>query len=190
LIDFDATNESIDNLKRFKEFVSVINNNGLNRVINLYGNYYSNILNKFGLNGYCSGITGGTKKRARLYKGSGGGFATKVYVPKFHNEILEENFRAAIQIYDQLTFSCIKCQEINDGLNRDSPNYPQFYANELMSQHSNFIHALYCRSNENAFIDNSSLIEIRNEMEDIYNEFGRNVYVLHLNKWVEVLRYD
>lgn len=177
---FDAVREPVDNLLKFKEIINALSNEGRNNLINLYGDYFSFLLSKFGLKRFCSGLSGGTKKRAKLYKGSGGGIATKVYVPELNVFLLEEDFRTEIQMDNRLVCNCQKCQEISEPLDRDHPRFVNVYSNELMNQNNYLIHFIHCRNRENINIEDVELKDIIDELREkcrIYN-------AEHLENWL------
>lgn len=182
--DFDAYKENFTNLQSLKEIIKNLSDNNKKNIINLYGDYFSLILSKFGLTGFCSSISGGNKKRARLYKGSGGGPSTKVYIPQLHREIIEENFRAQLQANRKLICDCTKCKEIISGLKKQHPNFINYYINELMSNKNYLIHFIYCRATEKEFIQNNDLNSIIGELKEKKEAFQENIYSDHLDNWI------
>ncbi len=185
--DFNAIYESVTNLLRFKNIVRILSQEGENTVINLYGDYFSLLLSKLGLNGFCSGLRGGTKKRARLSRGGGGGGATNVYVPQIRRFLLEDDFRAEIQRDERLICNCRKCDEINDGLIIDDPIYPEPYANDLMDEKRYLEHFLLCRQEENINIEEMELEDLLNDLREKTETYAISAYINHMTRWANDL---
>ena len=184
---FNAINESVDNLLRFKNIIRILSNNSRNTIINLYGDYFSLLLSKFGLNGFSSGLRGGTKKTARLRKGGGGRVTTNIYVPQLRRFILEEDFRAEIQRDERLICNCIKCDEIMENQLREDPFYLEAFANDLMDEKNYLVHFLFCRNEENLNLEDTDLNDLLNDLREKSELYNTSFFSGHLLNWLEDL---
>ena len=184
---FNAIDESVKNLLRFKNIVRILSDNARNTIINLYGDYFSLLLSKFGLNGFSSGLRGGTKKTARLRKGGGGRVTTNVYVPQLRRFILEEDFRVGIQRDERLICNCIKCEEIMENQLREDPFYLEAFANDLMDEKRYLVHFLFCRNEENLNLEDADLDDLLNDLREKSELYNTNSFSGHLLNWLEDL---
>jgi len=84
--EFDERTASDEELRGLKSLVSKLNTNGT-PVYSLYGGYLCDLLRKFGLTGYSSGICYGED---RSVDAMGGGAGNRYYVPVAHMKISED----------------------------------------------------------------------------------------------------
>ncbi len=184
---FNAVNESVENLLRFKNIIRILSDNSRNTIFNLYGDYFSLLLSKFGLNGFSSGLRGGTKKVARLRKSGGGRVTTNVYVPHLRRFLLEEDFRAEIQRDERLICNCIKCDEIMENQLRDDPFYLEAFANDLMDEKNYLVHFLFCRNEENLNLEDADLVDLLGDLREKSELHNTSVFRGHLVNWLDDL---
>ncbi len=181
--DFNACKESVENLNKIKNIVKTLSNEGNNCVINLYGDYFSFLLSKFGLSGVNSGIGTSTKKSAILSRGAGGGTTIKIYVPNINKGLLKDDFKRLLDTNPDIVCNCPKCEEIIGGLNRDAPNFLDNYYNLLLSNNNYDKHYIYSRVREKEFIESSDLEGLVKNLEEKHSTFSTSPYALHLKNW-------
>lgn len=118
LIWIDGADEkslSEHELTGFKTLVSKLAAFG-KPIYSLYGGYLCDLLGKFGLSGYCSGICYG---ESRSVDTKGGGAGNRYYIPTAHLKISEDLANAFFSASDgnsNLLCSCPICSEIREGL--------------------------------------------------------------------------
>jgi len=113
--DLDEETVSSELLDGLKKLIAGLATYG-NPVYSLYGGYLCDLLGKFGLSGYSSGICYGEK---RSVDAKGGGAGNRYYVPTVHVKISEDlanAFFAESNKNKNLMCSCPTCSEIHDGL--------------------------------------------------------------------------
>jgi hypothetical protein len=129
--NLDEENLASDELGGLKSLVS-----GLSKkkkpVYSLYGGYLCDLLSKFGLGGYSSGICYGERRRVDQ---QGGGAGNRYYVPTVHVKISWDQANAFFAESDRnkkLMCSCSTCSEIQNAL---SPTLnPKEYADIFFTQ--------------------------------------------------------
>lgn len=125
----DEKNVSTYELKGMKALISKLAAYG-KPIYSLYGGYLCDLLGKFGLSGYCSGICYG---ESRSVDTVGGGAGNRYYVPIAHLKISEDlanAFFSASSRNRSLLCSCPTCSEMCNALpsSLDSSEYvAQFF---------------------------------------------------------------
>lgn len=160
----------------------MLSNDDNNTIINLYGDYFSLLLSNFGLNGFSSGLHGKIKKRARLFKVGGGRSATNVYVPQFRRFLLEDEFRAEIQVDQRIICNCRKCEEINNDLISDDPFYHEAFAIDLMNEKNYLITFILCRNEENLDLEDVNLEELLDDLQEKSEQYNTSNFINHLSR--------
>ncbi len=183
--DFNATKEKVNNLNKMKNIVKTLSNEGKNIVINLYGDYFSLLLLKFGLTGVSSGIGTSTKKTARLSRGSGGGFTTKIYVPKINISLIKDDYKRLLDVKPEIVCDCPKCRKIIGGLNKKDPDFTYNYYNLLLSNNNFEEHFIYSLDRDKEFVEKSALSDLIEDIEEKDNIFSSTPYAAHLKRWKE-----
>lgn len=182
--DYDAKKAVPKKLNRFKNIVRTLSNDGINKVYNLYGDYFSLLLTKFGLTGICSGFGTSTKKRAKMTRGSPAGITKRIYLPHINIALLEESFKRFTEANPNLICNCTECQEITESLVKDSPQFIQNYLNLLKVDKNYIRHFLINRAQEKNFIENSSLELIIEDLRNKNENFSHIPVAKHLNNWM------
>jgi hypothetical protein len=113
--DLDEENLASDELDGLKSLVSGLSKYG-KPVYSLYGGYLCDLLSKFGLWGYSSGVCYGEKRSVDAH---GGGAGNRYYVPTVHVKISEDRanaFFAESNKNKNLICKCPTCFEIQKSL--------------------------------------------------------------------------
>ncbi len=179
--------ESVKNLNRIKNIVRILSNEGRNKVINLYGDYFSLLLSKVGLTGVNSGFGTSTKKIAKLSRGGGGGTTIRIYSPHIYNSLHKEEFKRLIDIYSESICDCDKCIEIKNGLKPNSHNFLDNYF-ELLNSNNNYEeHFILCRKKEKEFVEQNNLDFLISDLDSKGEKYEKHPNASHLQNWKDDL---
>jgi len=113
--DFNEKSVSPYDVRGFKTLISKLAAYG-KPIYSLYGGYLCDLLGKFGLSGYCSGICYG---ESRSVDTKGGGAGNRYYVPIAHLKISEDMANAFFSTSSKnrnLLCSCPTCSRIRNSL--------------------------------------------------------------------------
>jgi hypothetical protein len=113
--NLDEENLAPEEISGLKSLVSGLSGAG-KPVYSLYGGYLCDLLSKFGLWGYSSGICYGEKRRVDA---QGGGAGNRYYMPTVHVKISEDQANAFFAESDKnksLMCKCPICSEIHNAL--------------------------------------------------------------------------
>ncbi len=113
--NLDEENLAPEEISGLKSLISGLSKMG-EPVYSLYGGYLCDLLSKFGLGGYSSGICYGEKRRVDA---QGGGAGNRYYVPIVHVKISEDQANAFFAESDKnkgLMCKCPTCSEIRNAL--------------------------------------------------------------------------
>ena len=130
-------------------------------VYSLYGGYLFDLLRKFGLSGYSSGICYGERRSVDT---KGGGAGNRYYVPTVHLKISEDQanlFFSASEKNKALICSCPTCSEISANLpsSLDAKEYVDrfFTLMHFLDFRRHFVNAKYQESNELENMNNEQI---------------------------------
>lgn len=130
-------------------------------VLSLYGGYLCDLLGKFGLTGYSSGICYG---ESRSVDARGGGAGNRYYVPSAHLKVSEDlanAFFAESGKNKNLMCRCPTCSEIHNSLSSSSS--PQEYS-DLFFAHMDFLdfrrHFVNVKFEEKRNLDTSNKTQV------------------------------
>jgi len=181
--NFDEVTQAPDILRRFINFAERLRRNA--PLLNLYGGYFSLLLSnrdKNLLEGVAQGITVAEHRDPFSY----GGFAVpRYYLPKLHLFISHED-AGLLSSVPELKCNCPLCNRLQ-GVS-DFSN---------MSVTDTMIHFVHNRTAEAREVEEKSLNELLNSLDEIYDlienlqrrsRLIKLVYYGHLRSWAEVLR--
>ncbi len=132
-------------------------------VINLYGGYYSCLLTKIGLDGYCRSIGYGDKKQIS-HIAAGGGSPERFYVKEIHKSLSKNKVRSFYSKNRNLMCTCSSCKDIRVANNLKS---------DTITNISRFFDSIDYIEDSRAHFSNSHTTE-RNE---IHNENLKDINV-------------
>ncbi|HUU78661.1 MAG TPA: hypothetical protein VMX55_09955 [candidate division Zixibacteria bacterium] len=165
-------------------------------VFNLYGEYFSLILSKMGLNGYSRGL-GFSENKFIDACVTGGGQPKRFYSPLLHYSVSETNIVQLYSIFPRLLCDCYTCQSIRNML-MISTN-PSLNDLSLFFNHFDFFsdskkHLASSHTKEIKEIEQSTLEGIINELEQVilfYDKNNLDLYSIkksHLINWLKCLK--
>jgi len=190
--NFDEKNETTLFLKQFSKMVK---NFAATKkpVYNLYGEYFSLLLNKEGLNGYSRGIAVSEKRDVEAST-TGGGQPERYYMPFLHIHASKTFATMFYSDHPELLCNCIVCNRIRGklGINKVSEGKKI----ELFFGDFNYIldakkHFMITHKNEINDIDNLNIEEIRTMLTKKISSstnFKLNLYNLtnnHFLRWMQ-----
>ncbi len=176
----------INKLTLLKNFVELARQNNMD-VINLYGSYYSAILEKYGMSSFCNGIFYGEYKNFQTKVG-GGAPPARFYISAIHKFYIIPVAVAIMQDNDQIFLQePEETQEMLDGL---FENMFQMIKDPSLAQK----HFLYARKKELEYIKKTDIHEVIDSLKqsyDMYGNFDETISKdtpLQLLAWYEALR--
>jgi len=152
-------------LKNLKKLISSLASHG-KPVYSLYGGYLCDLLRKFGLSGYSSGICYGERRSVDT---KGGGAGNRFYIPTVHLKISEDQANLFFSLSKKnkaLMCSCSTCSDIAknlpSGLNAGQYADNFFALMEFLDFRRHFVNVKYQENNE---LDNMNKTQIRAMLE-------------------------
>lgn len=208
LTDFNEPSVTISQIKGFLELVNILSGSNRDRpVVNMYGGYFSMLLESVGLTGISHGLGYGERRALVPAVGGGGMPAAKYYLKAIHEEIsMRELRQVANTISSTEEFMGEICQcticshllsagprRLADSFNRTDRkpfgNSFRDYATQEVYKLARF-HFLSNRNAEVTEINNSPLSDLLEQLEMGHNDF-QNKLVLdlgYLHRWSRALR--
>ncbi|MBD3189087.1 MAG: hypothetical protein GF308_00500 [Candidatus Heimdallarchaeota archaeon] len=108
--DFDENDEPKQYLLPFGKLVRKFEEKKV-PLYNFYGSYFSLLLTKFGLKGYCRGIAQSEKRDIDLCIKGGGGAPERYYIPNLHQYSSRPNLEAIMTDNPELLCKCEICEK-------------------------------------------------------------------------------
>jgi len=209
--EFDDRIDSVFELLAFRKFINNFSKENVN-TINLYGSYYSILLNYYGLNKFSSGIAVSHKKSVDS-SSSGGGLPLRYYEPNFKIELLSEDVFSLYAEYPELfTCECPICMEYSKKIKEfDLKEEREQYLDEIFLEEREFIdgksklvrpakidwfntrcHSIYVRKMEMTSQQNNPIENTKNDLLESYqrlnkiinyDDFSRISKPEHLMRW-------
>ena len=196
LSGFNEYTANEEELSTFLKFISVLGNTK-KPIINLYGSYFSQLMQYFGLNGFSTGV--GILERKDLFepKSEGYGQHKKLYNPALHRLITEEESKSLIREAPQTnTYNSPYYLKIEEFIKR---NVTRKYGVDYVWKHLPNINYqylypdfIYTKKEENREIESNNLKEIIISLKLAWKSVENNQMIRpdkkgHLNRWITVL---
>jgi len=191
-------NEYISDIKQLYNFIIFIKLlSKLDKpIINLYGGYFSIIVNKFGLEGAVSGICYSESKDAKAPPPKGGGAPLRYYIKNAKFKVVEANARRYYGSNPiEILCNCDICNGIKSELVHKK--YTSLFLSEFfknLSSTQTKEHFILNRSKEETELTGKSINECIQILEDLF-EICQNtnctVYkipYLHIKSWIDALK--
>lgn len=164
--DLDEDNVSPPELKNLKTLISNLASYG-KPVYSLYGGYLCDLLRKFGLSGYSSGICYGERRSVDV---KGGGAGNRFYIPTAHLKISDDQANLFFSLSEKnkvLMCTCPTCSDISNKLpsGLDSKQYADnfFALMDFLDFRRHFVNVKYQENNE---LDNMNNRQIRAMLDE------------------------
>lgn len=164
--NLDEKTISPPELKNLKKLISKLASYG-KPVYSLYGGYLCDLLRKFGLSGYSSGICYGERRSVDT---KGGGAGNRFYIPTTHLKISEDQANLFFSLSERnkaLMCSCYTCSDISGqlppGLNAKDYADSFFALMDFFDFREHFVNVKYQESSE---LDNMNNRQIRNMLDE------------------------
>lgn len=149
--------------KNVADFIKEANAQGF-KIINTRGSYFSVLLSKLGLRGFCNGVFYGESKSRRARVGKGGPPA-RYYIRKLHEFFgIAESIKLLKQYPELLDKGCTKCLDLIKG---NTDNIFLFDSQHALAQ----AHFIYAREKEINDAKNKDLDTLLQELSDSYNKY-------------------
>ena len=207
--DFDERLTNIAELSYFKDLINSFKDNGVH-VINLYGCYFSVLLNYFGLDTFSSGINISHRKSIDSIP-TGGGQPIRYYEPNIKMEIINEiAYRLYMRHPELFLCECPICREyflkikditsnkenvLSDLFIDLKDSKGKIIRKAKMDWKNSRLHFLYCRKKEIIEQNNLPSNEIIKKLKDDYEylsstldfRFYNFTSVEYLKHWYEII---
>lgn len=170
--DLDERHVSDFELKGLRSLISKLAEFG-KPIYSLYGGFLFDLLRKFGLSGYSSGICYGERRSVDT---KGGGAGNRYYIPTVHLKISEDLanlFFSESETNRELMCSCPTCSEISNNLphSLDAKEYSDrfFTSMEFLDFRKHFVNVKHQESSALEKMNNEEILKMLDtNIEEIY----------------------
>ncbi len=181
------TNTQQQGLEKFANFVAKATEKGIS-LTNLYGSYFSVLLNKVGLSGMCNGVFYGENKTRKAKVG--GIPPSRYYIRKLHEFYSIPETLAILRKYPDLLDR--DCQQCLDLLKGDIENIFTFDSEHALAQS----HFVYSREKEIEVAQSKNLDALLNDLDENFIAYRDKLpdeditrkNVKYLSIWKEILK--
>lgn len=186
---FNEYSSSKDEIDRYLQLIIKFKEIG-KPVYVLYGGFFSAILSKWLLTGYCSGICYGESKNVDASQAVGG-IPKRIYIRALHKQILVEYARRILFEKKNLLCNCKICKQIikQTNTNEESSIINHYFTSMGKNESARLAHFIECRTKEVRYVN-------EHDLKGIIDELSRDIEKVkdipsnatkHLRIWREIL---